>query len=712
MVAILERKTVFISLFLFFWIEAVAQHPSLLLTQTNLPELVRGTTEYPLLKKSFASVKALADEAVKNPINVPVPKDGGGGFTHEQHKRNYQYILACGIAYQITKEKKYAEFVRGILINYASQYENWPLHPQQRTSNPAGKIFWQNLNDCVWQVYVIQGYDLVYNYLNVGDRNTIEQHLFIPVVKFLMEDNKETFDRIHNHGTWDVAAVGMTGYVLNKKDWVEKALKGSRKDNTSGFLAQINQLFSPDGYYTEGPYYQRYALLPFLLFAKAINQYDPQLKIFDYGNGVLKKAIHTTLQLTYTNGAFFPINDALKDKTFESEELVYGVDLAYADISTDPDLLDIAQKQDRVIVSDAGLKVARDIAAGKSKPFVYKTWWVRDGNKGDEGGLGILRSGDNTDQQCVLLKASAQGMGHGHFDRLNFLYYDNGTEIFSDYGSARFLNIETKSGGEYLPENKSWAKQTIAHNTVVVDQVSHFKGELNKAEANHPQLVYFNSSNDLKVVAAEENNAYEGVQMTRTVALVNLKELEKPMIIDIFKIRSNKEHQYDLPYWYQGHITNTPFKIQSNTKKLEPLGTDFGYQHIWLNAMGNSETGNASVTVLQNQRFYTTTFLTDSSTRVKFVSLGANDPNFNLRNEKAFIVSQPKARDHLFISVVESHGDTDPIAETTVGYKGKVHSLKLLTDNNEVSSFQVVLENKTYTITINYNNKQIFITLQ
>jgi len=712
MVAMREPKVFPVFLFLFLSMASGAQHPSLMLSHKNLPEVIKGVDQYPLLKKSFLQVKMLADAALKNPINVPVPMDGGGGFTHEQHKKNYQYILASGMAYQITKETKYAEFVRAILLNYASQYETWPLHPKQKQSNPAGKIFWQNLNDCVWQVYVIQGYDLVYNYLNVADRNTIEKHLLVPVVKFLMEDNKETFDRIHNHGTWDVAAVGMTGYVLNKKDWVEKALKGSKIDGTTGFLEQINQLFSPDGYYTEGPYYQRYALLPFLLFSKAINQYQPGLKIYEYSNGVLKKAIHTALQLTYINGVFFPINDALKDKTFESEELVYGVDLAYADISADADLLNIAEKQDRVIISDAGLKVAKDVAAGKSKPFVYKSLWITDGNKGDEGGLGIVRSGENTDQQCILLKASAQGMGHGHFDRLNFLYYDNGVEVFSDYGSARFLNIETKTGGEYLPENKTWAKQTIAHNTVVVDQVSHFKGELTKAQAHHPQLIHFSPTKDLQVVSATDKYAYTGVDLTRTIVLANFKELEKPLIIDVFKVRSDKEHQYDLPFWYQGHITHTPFQIQSNTKKLEPLGIDFGYQHIWLNASGNSKTGNASVTILQNKRFYTTTFLADTSTLVEFVTLGANDPNFNLRNEKAFILSRQKAKDHLFISLTESHGNTNPTAETTIGFKGKVQSLKLITDTDEVSSFHFVVENKTYTITINYNNKQTFISIK
>jgi Heparinase II/III-like protein. len=703
---------VFNFILVFFSYVAHAQHPSIMLTKKNVPAVSKGIADYPLLKRSFIEIKKLSDEALSKPINVPVPKDGGGGFTHEQHKLNYQYILAAGTVYQITKEKKYADFVKNILLNYASQYESWPLHPKSKSSNPAGRIFWQNLNDCVWQVYAIQGYDMVYDYLLPSDRNTIEQHLFFPIVKFLSEDNYETFNRIHNHGTWDVAAVGMTGYVLNKKEWVEKALHGSNKDDKTGFLAQVNQLFSPDGYYTEGPYYQRYALLPFLVFAKAINEYQPQLKIYDYNNGVLKKAIHTALQLTYTNGAFFPVNDALKDKTFESEELVYGVDLAYADMAHAADLLDVAQHQNKVIISDAGLIVAKDAANNKAKPFNYKSVWLTDGNKGDEGGLGILRAGDNNDQQCILLKAAAQGMGHGHFDRLNFLYYDHGGEVFSDYGSARFLNIETKSGGDYLPENKSWAKQTVAHNTVVVDETSHYKGDVDVAQRSHPELIYFNADNNLQVVSAKESNAYKDVTLIRTVALANIKELEKPLVIDVFKIISDNEHQYDLPYWYQGHITNTPFTIQSNTKKLEPLGKANGYQYIWLNAAGSTENGNASITFLNNRRFYTTTFLADASTQIKFVTVGANDPNFNLRDEKGFIISAPKTKDHLFISVVESHGNTDPTAETTTGFKGKIQSVKLITDTRGTTSFQFTTDNKTYIVTINYNNKQSFINIK
>ena len=51
---------------------------------------------------------------------------------------------------------------------------------------------------------------------------------------------------------------------------------------------------------------------------------------------------------------------------------------------------------------------------------------------------------------------------------------DNGNSILTDYGAARFLNIEPKSGGGYTLENHTWAAQTIAHNTVTVDEKKQF----------------------------------------------------------------------------------------------------------------------------------------------------------------------------------------------------------------------------------------------
>ncbi len=609
------------------------QHPNIMLTKKNVDAVRSGIDKYPLLKSSYDDLKKDADKAIASPINVPTPADGGGGITHEQHKKNYQDAVSCGVAYQLTKDEKYAKHVKDLLLEYAAKYNTWGRHPK-RKGEPGGKIFWQNLNDNVWGVYMAQGYDCVYDYISKDDRKKIEENLFVPYVNELTVVNTKIFNLIHNHATWSVAAVGMLGYVCNRKDWVELALHGSNKDDKTGFLAQLNQLFSPDGYYTEGPYYQRYAIHPFMVFARAIEQYQPELKIYDYRNGVLRKAVTTDLQCTYTNKVFFPINDALKDKTYESEELVYAVDIAYSDMHAADDLLDIAQQQKRVIVSDGGLLVAKAIAENKTKPFVYKPMWVSDGADGKEGGLGVLRSGDNKDQTLVVMKAASQGMGHGHFDRLNILFYDNNVEVLSDYGSVRFLNVETKTGGGYTKENDTWAKATIAHNTLVVDKKNQFNGNWEEGQKSHPWKLYYDVNKNFQVVCSEESHAYKDVDLVRTAILFKPEGAESPLLIDVFKALAFEPHQYDLPFWYQGHITNTPFSIKNNNTQLSALGTDNGYQHIWLTATGKLNNSNGQITVLNNRKFYTTTFLADTSTQIQFVMIGANDPGMNLRNEK------------------------------------------------------------------------------
>ena len=58
----------------------------------------------------------------------------------------------------------------------------------------------------------------------------------------------------------------MTGYVLNDKNFVDQALYGLDKSGNAGFLKQLDNLFSPDGYYEEGPIIKDspYCLLLFL----------------------------------------------------------------------------------------------------------------------------------------------------------------------------------------------------------------------------------------------------------------------------------------------------------------------------------------------------------------------------------------------------------------------------------------------------------------
>ena len=161
------------------------------------------------------------------------------------------------------------------------------------------------------------------------------------------------------------------------------------------------------------------------------------------------------LNQTDYNGRFFPINDAQKGMSWNASEVVNATDLVYAKYGRDPKLLSIAKKQQTVILDEAGFRVARDLALGLAKPFKHTSTLYRDGAKGNEGGVGVIRTGTNSSNElCAVMKFSAQGMGHGHFDKLSYSLYDEKGEIAQDYGAARWVNIDQKGGGRYLPRKR------------------------------------------------------------------------------------------------------------------------------------------------------------------------------------------------------------------------------------------------------------------
>lgn len=671
---------------------SASTHPGLFLTPSGLKSIRSSIKKYPDFKQSFEEQKAIADEALTSTIEVPIPKDGGGGYTHEKHKNNYYQMNAAGTLYQITGKKAYAIFVRDMLMKYAELYPTLGLHPAVRSKTP-GKIFWQALNEAVWLVHTANAYDCVYDFLSPDERAHLEKNLFRPIAEFISNGNPNNFavfNMMHNHGTWATAAVGMIAYVMGDKDLVDKALYGSNKDGKTGFIRQMDELFSPDGYFTEGPYYQRYAIWPFMVFAQVIQNQQPELDIFAYRDGVLLKAVDVLVNSAY-QGEILYLNDALK-KTYQTQEIVYAVNIAYKNNPSNTRLLDIARQQGGFIISDAGVATAKALHKKKVPPYQFSSTLLRDGRDGTQGGIAIFRSEGGEGHSCLTFKATSHGLSHGHYDKLSITLHDNGHPILGDYGAVRFLNIEPKHGGHYTSENSSWAKQTIAHNTVTVDQASHFKADIEVSSNFHSEILYCDYSNPaLQVVSGRETNAYPGITMQRTVAMVDQIGLEYPIVIDIFCVRSENAQILDLPYNYQGHMVSASFPYDKFQDQLLPLGKENGYQHLWLEGRGRSTTNQATFTWFKGNRFYSINTVTDEKTEFLFTRQGANDPDFNLRNDPGLIIRQHKSPNHTFVSTVEPHGLYDLNKEVTSGFKTQLSKLELLVDTDEYSivSFQI-----------------------
>ncbi|WP_454830476.1 oligoalginate lyase [Pseudoxanthomonas wuyuanensis] len=634
-------------------------------------QMAQDGGRYPLFAREQARAAAALRKAIAAGVVVPQPKDPGGGYSHEQHKRNYQAIQGAGALYRLTGNRTYADYARELLLAYAELYPTLGPHPAGRGQVP-GRLFWQSLNDSVWLVHASQGYDAIRDTLSADDRRTIDEQVFRRMARFLSDQTPDNFSRIHNHATWAVAAVGMTGYVLRDRDMVDKALLGLSKDGKAGFLKQIDDLFSPDGYYEEGPYYQRYALAPFLIFANAIERVEPQRRIFAHRDGVLLKAVDTLVQSSYA-GYFFPINDAILDKGLDTEELVAGVAVAYAQTG-DAALLSVAERQRRTLLSPEGLQVAQALAAGRAKPFAFRSLMLRDGPNGDRGGLAILREGGE-DGQTLVMKNTSQGMGHGHFDKLNWLFYDNGQRVVTDYGAARFLNVEAKAGGIYLPENASWAKQTVAHNTLVVNEQSHFGGDWKLGQRHAPTPLLFAQTDDLQIASARMQGAYDGVAFTRTLVLLEHPDLSLPVAIDLVRVQGGKPARYDLPLHFNGHIMTVGFDAQQAIATRPVLGKANGYQHLWVDASSEPSTDPRTLSWLLDGRFYSYRFGSSAPARAILAESGANDPDFNLRREQALIQRVDGQSEVSFFAVLEPHGEYNGTAEYVHGASSRIRAL-------------------------------------
>ncbi len=703
---------------LFLKLEA-QEHPNLVLTKKGVALIKEHLNQAPLFGKTLYLVKEEVDGAMTQGLAFPVPKDLAGGYTHETHKFNFFILQKAGALFQITGDERYARFVKDALLQYKALYSSIGVHPAER-SYARGKLFWQCLNDANWLVYVSQAYDCIYDWLDKKEREDLNDKLFRPMADFLSIQNPQFFNRIHNHSTWGNAAVGMIGLVMGDEELINRALYGlpmdtmdHRKDNDggeiqiknqskAGFLAQIEHAFSPDGYYTEGPYYQRYAMYPFLIFAMALSNADLDINIFKFREGVLIKAVDALLNQTDSAGKFFPLNDAQKGMSYLSRELVTALSCAYFYGNQDPALLSIVELQGKVPLDGSGMATALAIAKKETKAFNKKSMLLRDGPKGNLGGIAILRNKKNGEDGALVMKFSQHGMGHGHFDRLSFSLYHQGDEMIQDYGAARWVNIKQKDGGGYLKENKTWAKQTIAHNTLVVNGASQFNGDVQRADAVAPTPFFFGSDKEeYQVVSAKENNAYGGVELHRTMFLLQDAAFSTPLVIDLFRVRSQTEmNSLELPFYFQGQLLNTTFDL--NTKSnLVPMGASFGYQHLYTEASAINKEGFQQLHVLHNNKFLTLSTLTEKNDVLGFSRIGANDPDFNLRRDPVFIISKNKQQQAMFFSAIEIHGAYSAVTELASQSESQLAGMKIWVDTEAYTIVQVkTVHGVTWTIAI------------
>ena len=90
------------------------------------------------------------------------------------------------------------------------------------------------------------------------------------------------------------------------------------------------------------------------------------------------------------------------------------------------------------------------------------------------------------------------------------------------------------------------------------------------------------------------------------------------------------------------------------------------------------------MTFLTGNRYYSVSTTADSATKILFTRLGANDQNFNLRNEAGFLIRK-KAQNTTFVSVIEPHGSYDGTNENSTISESQIERLEVLKDDEKAT---------------------------
>ncbi|MBS9935911.1 heparinase II/III domain-containing protein [Vibrio alginolyticus] len=678
----------------------------ILLTEAEVELLRKEVGKPSLMGKSIEANRKELEAFMRLPLDVPGHGEAGG-YEHNRHKQNYTYMNLAGRLFLITQEEKYAQFVKDLLAIYAEKYLTFDFHVQKNT-NPTGRLFHQILNEHCWLMFTSLAYSCVASVMTEEERTAVVERIFEPMLDMFTVKYAHDFDRIHNHGIWAVAAVGICGLAIGKPEYLEMSVYGQDRDDTGGFLAQISQLFAPSGYYMEGPYYHRYAIRPTCVFAEVVHRHMPEVDIYNYKDKVIGNTVQAMLATAYPNGEFPALNDASRTMSITDMGVQVAVSVYSKHYGLDDNILGMAKIQNAVWMHPCGLELSQAYDKAIADREIGMPFWpsveLNEGPTGNNGAQGFIRMQDKTgDVSQLVMNYGQHGMGHGNFDTLGITFFNRGQEVLREYGFCRWVNVEPKFGGRYLDENKSYARQTIAHNAVTIDEQCQNGFDVDRADSVHGLPHFFKvEGTEINGMSAFANDHYPNTDMQRSVFMLNLDELEAPLLLDLYRIEGEGGHQYDYSHQYDGQIVRTNFDYQT-FGELSTLGDDFGYQHLWKVASGKVQ-DMALVSWLQNNTYYTWLGTSSSAKQngdneVIFTRTGANDPSFNLRSEPAFIL-RSKGESTLFASVLETHGYFNEEFEQSVNARGQVKDIRVVGYNAVGSIVEITTEKSLVTVMI------------
>lgn len=427
-------------------------------------------------------------------------------------------VLTLAQAWHVSRREEFAREAFRILGRYAELYPAWERHDRWgRTGFLAvigGKRYCQGLDEAVGVIKLAKAWDLLAQWPGApaGARERIERDFLRATIEAIYS-HYALYDGRNNHMTWFNAAAATVGAALGDAPMMNRALNG-----TKGLRAQFAGSVTAEGLWYEGTLsYHFYALEAVVATAQATAACGVDLT----GEPAFRRMYLAPLELTWPNGRLPAFNDG-DPGSIGNRRGVY----AFA-----------AQRW-----QDPAFRLFAD----KGELPVFPSAVYRD------AGLAYLRRGAGDRAVTAILDYGTHGGHHGHPDKLNLLLYAFGREIFFDPGRLTYS----------CPEHTTWTRQSVAHNTVVIDRASQAPVD--------GLLLSFTNGEGWDAVVAEAANVYPHARLRRALVLFD------DALVDLFHVRATRRVTVD---WLL-HALPPATPPEGFAAMPGPVFADAGYQHL------------------------------------------------------------------------------------------------------------------------------------
>ncbi len=404
------------------------------------------------------------------------------------------YLVWMGLLYQVYDNDSYAEAAREILMQFADLYLRYPT---SNTILGPAHVFFGTLSESFWGVDMAYGYDLVYTYhgFTAEDHAVLRERLFTPLALITQQFPESA----SNRQLWYNNVSAAVGFLYGDQTLIDFAMEGRY-----GFSWQLGSALPEGGFWAEWSGYHFVALRGMIHLAEMARHNGFDLYHRTIAGRTMKDMFDAPFRLIKPNNEFPRNKDSGGGNILEYAPFyevgfaVYG-DSLYLTVLHRTNLT----RGTQVVGEESGAReeqapITMFNLVPELPPYDGGLYQDRSVNLVGNG-FAILRNGSGEERRYLYLDYGIMGGEHGHPDRLQMGYYALGRNWIVDPLNESYFN----------PNLQLWYRQTIAHNTSVIDQTSQ---TWTNGYGN-----FFGAVPSLQVASGGSRTVYPGATLTRTL---------------------------------------------------------------------------------------------------------------------------------------------------------------------------------------------------